>query len=534
MLPAFPLHNCHRLARFVLFVAGVLAIPQVASAQGRKLEQENIQRAIDEVAPRLAEDPLRPAFHLTPLSGCMGDPNGGIYKDGWYHIFYGQQPFGPNPGGWYWGHARSRDLLHWEHLPPSLTPAFELGLNGVGSGSTFTTADGKTIAFYSSGNDGEMKFWRAEMDDDLKTWTHTPQTPVLTLSHPGLPPFDDFWRDPFVFEADGRTFLICCADLFEEDYVPVPIFEAQDAALTEWEYRGILFTYPKHKRRNFEVPELRPIGDKWILLASTDAPVDRCYYFIGDFDTEKLTFVPESEGVLDHSGNYYAQETILEDDGDLFVMAWMPGWDRDWLPKYRNHPKKYSDDLWNGTFALPRKLTLNDAGRLIQEPVDTLKDLRGESYTVPAQDLPVSGPIVDYVVLDEIHGDQLEIEVELSLNAASHCGLNLLANDEGHAGFYIQWSGDMLDVDGVEVPLPEWQPGDTLKLRIFLDKRWVEVFINGGQECASRQVPKSHIKGDRISLTSLGGTARLVSLRAWEMGEIQQEAVDIGELETVQ
>ncbi len=86
---------------------------------------------------------MRPAFHLTPPAGCMGDPNGGIYYNGWYHIFYGLQPFSAHPGGWYWAHDRSQDLLNWEHMPPRLTPAFELGLNAVGSGSTIVAKDGQ-------------------------------------------------------------------------------------------------------------------------------------------------------------------------------------------------------------------------------------------------------------------------------------------------------------------------------------------------------------------------------------------------------
>lgn len=487
------------------------------SAQSWKLTPDNIQRAIDEVAEVLAQDPTRPAFHLTPPAGCMGDPNGGIFVDGWYHIFYGQQPFAHHPGGWYWAHARSRDLLHWEHFPPELTPAFEWGLNAIGSGSTLVTGNDQSIAFYSAGEDGKMKFWRAEMGKNLNTWTHPEPNPILTLDHPGLPPFDDFWRDPFVFEVEDRTFLIACADLFEENYVPVPIFEAKNANLTEWNYKGYLLTYPKHKLRNLEVPELRPIEDKWIFLASSDAPVDRVYYMLGDFDIDNLKFITESEGIIDHSGHYYAQETILDDKGDLYLMSWMPGWDRDWLPKYRNAPLKNSGMVWNGCFALPRQLTLDGEGRLIQQPVESLKELRGKLHTQGETLLPVDSATVGYIVLDEIRGNQLELHVQLALDNAAFCGLNLLADDEGKAGFYLQWSGDLMQVDGIDVPLPDWKPGDTLTLQIFVDKQLVEIFVNEGRDCVSRWVRQEHIRGDRIALTSLGGTGRLVSLKAWEL-----------------
>jgi beta-fructofuranosidase len=118
-------------------------------AQSWDLTPGNIDTAIRDSAVNINKDPMRPAFHLTPPAGCMGDPNGGIYHRGWYHIFYGLQPFAHHPGAWYWAHARSRDLLHWEHMKTGLTPAFDLGLNAIGSGSTIVSENGKKLAFYS-------------------------------------------------------------------------------------------------------------------------------------------------------------------------------------------------------------------------------------------------------------------------------------------------------------------------------------------------------------------------------------------------
>ncbi len=237
-------------------------------------------------------------------------------------------------------------------MKTGLTPAFELGLDAIGSGSTIVTDDGKKLAFYSQNSgEGGMKFWRAEFtNEELSDWDHRGKNPVLTLEQPGLPPFDRFWRDPYVFSAEGRTFLIACADLFNENHVPVPIFEATDSHFSEWEYKGILFSLPKHQYRNLEVPELKPIGDQWIFMASTDAPVDRVHYFLGELDFSNLSFTVESEGVIDYSGHYYAQESISDNEGNLYLMAWIPGWDREWLPYYMNEPLKNSNhdrDLCN-------------------------------------------------------------------------------------------------------------------------------------------------------------------------------------------
>ena len=487
-------------------------------AQSWELTPENITNALKKASKEVNKDSLRPAFHLTPVAGCMGDPNGGIYYDGWYHIFYGLQPFSASPGGWYWAHARSRDLLNWEHMKAGLTPAFELGLSHVGSGSTIINKNGKPLAFYSSSKDeGDMEFWQSRFNSDLTEWKHDGPNPVLTRNHSGLPPFDQFWRDPFVFKAGNRTFLIACADLFEENYVPVPIFESKNDELTSWEYKGILFTWPKHKLRNLEVPELRPLGNKWIFLASSDAPVDRCVYFIGDFDLETLKFIPESDGVLDYSGHYYAQETILDDNGNLFLMAWMPGWDREWLPTYMNEPLKNSSRLWNGCFAIPRQLSIDYSGTLIQQPIADMKQLRQEHFSLGGMVLPVNSPITAYDVLEGIRGNQLEINIELELNAASFCGLNVLCDREGNGGLFVVWSGDVINIDGVTVPIKEWEQGEPLKMQIFIDRQLVEIFINGGRYCVSRKVRDENIKGDYIALSRLGGTAKLISMDIWKL-----------------
>ncbi len=493
----------------------------VLNAQSWKLSPENINRAIKDSAVSINADPFRPAFHLTPPAGCMGDPNGGVYYDGWYHIFYGLQPFSNHPGAWYWDHFRSKDLLRWEHMKTGLTPAFELGLNAIGSGSTIITKDGKKLAFYSGGSDdGEMKFWRAEFTNkQLSEWDHKGKNPVLTLEHPGLPPFDGFWRDPYVFSAQGRTFLIACADLFDENYVPVPIFEAKNSELTEWEYKGILFTVPKHKYRNLEVPELKPIGDKWVFMASTDAPVDRVNYFLGEFDLANLTFTIESEGIIDYSGHYYAQESIVDHEGNLYQMAWIPGWDREWLPYYMNEPIKNSNRIWNGSFAIPRKLSLTD-GRILQSPIEAIKELRTEHFILGDLELPVSNSITATDVMEDFTGDQMEIIVKFNLYNASFCGINVLSDKEGKPGLAIVWSGDILNVDGIEVPIEEWKQGDTIDLHIFIDKKIVEVYVNGGKYCISRQVREENVKGKYIALTSLGGTAKLVSLEAWKLSSI--------------
>ena len=512
-----------RKALITLWALFSLSLIILQAQPPQKFTVENISRAIEETCKNAPYDSSRPGYHLVPRAGFMGDPNGGIYLQGWHHIFYLYNPFSNLPGPWCWGHARSRDLLTWEHLKPALLPAYDLGLTEIGSGSTILTENGQFLAFYSTMLDGSMKFWRATGSNDLMNWKHEGPNPVLSLDHPGIPKFDIFWRDPFVFKADGRTFLICCADLFDDANVNVPIFEAKDEGLTAWDYKGILFSYPKHKLRNLEVPELRPLGEKWVLLASCDAPVDMTYCFVGNFNLENLKFTTSTEGPLDYSGHFYAQETIPDDQGNLNLIAWIPGWDRNWMPNYQDTDMKNTGQWWNGCFTLPRRLMLDEKGYLIQQPVSSLQLLRKESFTMGRRDLPVQNVITAYDVLAGIRGNQLEINLALELGTASFCGLNVLCDKNGNGGMFIIWSGNEINVDGIRIPVKEWIPGEPLQLQVFVDRVFVEVFINGGRYCVTRKIREENIKGDHVALTRLGGHAILRSLEAWKLKTINEK-----------
>jgi beta-fructofuranosidase len=171
-----------------------------------RLTPQSIEKGLAEARRRASPDPLRPAYHLIPPAGFMADPNGGLFHDGWYHLFYMHQPFG---GGWYWGHVRSRDLVRWEHLPPNLTPPYERDAWVMFSGSSIIGPTGEPLLFYSAPmEDGTILQLRAVGERDLGEWTHPDPNPVVSIDQPGVPPFQPDWRDPFVFSADGRCFMI--------------------------------------------------------------------------------------------------------------------------------------------------------------------------------------------------------------------------------------------------------------------------------------------------------------------------------------
>jgi sucrose-6-phosphate hydrolase SacC (GH32 family) len=95
-----------------------------------------------------------------------------------------------------------------------------------------------------------------------------------------------------------------------------------------------------------------------------------------------------------------------------------------------------------------------------------------------------------------------------------------LCDSNGTGGLFVAWDGDNINIDDVMVPLNEWKPGDQLELRMFIDNQLVEIFINGGKYCVSRQVRREFIKGKHVALTALGGTAKFVSVKGSKLKKI--------------
>ncbi|NUN95280.1 MAG: glycoside hydrolase family 32 protein [Candidatus Omnitrophica bacterium] len=455
--------------------------------------------SVEQERARAEADPQRPVFHFRPPARWMNDPNGTLFHGGFFHVFYQHNPFGDMWGHMHWGHARSKDLVHWEHLPIALWPSEEKGEGHCFSGCAAIDKSGKPFLLYTSvppkAEDRPHEQWAAMGSDDLRTWEKHPGNPVITLDQSGAPRLGGAWRDPFVFRDAGRTFLVLGADLGEE--AVIPIYEAPDGDLSKWVYRGILYRRPKSEVPFFECPNFFQLGDKWVLFYSPYRPVE---YAVGRFDREKLTFTPEQEGKLDASDQFYASNVAFGPSGECILFGWVRG-----FPEGRG---------WNGCLALPRVLTLSSDGRPIQRPVPALETLRGTPFSIRPMRLSSESK-----VLDGISGDRLEIRVSFRPESAAVFGVRLRRSEDGARGVNIGWSGGDLDIAGFRVPLEDWQRTDSVELEVYLDKSVLEVFVNGGETAITRvlSVPKTDLWGE---LYAEGGTVEVMSFEAHPLKSI--------------
>ena len=456
--------------------------------------------SVEAAAGRAEKDPSRPVYHFRPPACWMNDPNGPIYHNGYYHLFYQHNPYGDSWGNIHWGHARSTDLIRWEHLPVALWPSEESGEAHCYSGCSSLDGEGRPILLYTKvalkPEKTPREQWIAVGDRDLIAWEKSPANPILELKSHGGPLFTGEWRDPFLFRAGNRTFLILGAKLAQVGDSVVALYESEDERLMGWRYRRILIRRPPEEIQFFECPNFFRLGQRWILLCSPFNPVE---YFIGSFDLKQLTFTPETHGLLDSSKQFYATNVLFDDQDRCILMAWIRGF--------------REGRGWNGCLALPRILTVDENDRPIQMPVPELQTLRSDLQSL--SEVVVNDELL---LIEGVQGDTLELECTLEVEDACSIGLLVRCSEKGTDGISIVFDGRTLDVDGTVVPI---ETGETasLSLRIFLDRAVLEVFIDGGKNSVTKVIyPKEKDLG--VAAVARGGRAILRNLKTWTMRSI--------------
>jgi beta-fructofuranosidase len=499
LMPAFQI--LLRAGRWLLL--GVLCFFPLFSRAG--LTNEMISRAtaaLDAAAPRAQSDPARPIFHVIAPSQWMNDPNGPVYHNGFYHIFYQLHPFSDGDGPKYWGHARSRDLVKWETLPIALWPSVEMGEVGVWSGCCAINGNGEPMIFYTSVATGQSpqthaEQWAAIGDKDLINWRKSPANPVLSESlHGGTKIYD--WRDPFIFRDGKRTFLGAGGNLNQAQggQAVVNIYESKNSGLTQWQYRGVLFTIPDPAARTAECPNFFKVGDHWVLMVSSYGKVQ---YYVGDFDAATCRFQSHARGLLDCGPNFYAPNTMQLSDGRRIVWGWVNG-----FPGGRG---------WNGCLSLPRVLSLSSDGQLRQSPAPQLRKLRGAA--VAWRNTPLRG---DGAVFHLPHTNTLEIHAEILLRTSENVVVSLKNAAAGSAPVVMQFDGSKFKMGDAEALLSLAGPERKLDLHIFMDRSVLEIFANDTL-CATKIISPLDA-GITLQVASPGNSAQAKLIEAWPMKTI--------------
>lgn len=443
----------------------------------------------------------RPQFHFSPDSMWMNDPNGMVYFDGEYHLFYQHYPENTVWGPMHWGHAVTKDLVHWQHLPIALYPD---SMGYIFSGSAVVDVHNTSgfgvngeppmVAIFTHHNAEEEKTGSktfqnqsiAYSTDKGRTWTKYEGNPVVP--NPGIRDF----RDPKVFwhEASKRWVMIFAAG------DRIRLYNSPN--LKDWEFSSEFGAREGSHGGVWECPDLFELpveGTKetrWLMLLSINPGGPNggsaTQYFIGDFDGKTFTNDHASDVVLwlDYGKDNYAGVTwsnLPKADNRRLFLGWMSNW------QYAN---AVPTDRWRSAMTIARTLSLRvtpQGIRVASKPVKELQELRTKATDVAAQEIAET---LDLLMRNSLA--ELELEFDLSKTPPAEFGVRL-SNSKGETvliGYESATNRYFIDrsksgkIDFSEdfakerQYAPRFSTDRTLKLHLFIDVASVELFADDG------------------------------------------------------
>ena len=485
-------------------------------------------RTADEI-DWVVEEKYRPLFHFTPRTAWMNDPNGLVYKDGVYHMYYQHNPYGCKGGNLHWGHASSRNLVDWEHHDVVL---YRDTLGHAFSGSSVVDHDnragfgkGAIVAFYTAhvnkrspeevqciaySNDGGMTFIKYEGN------------PVI-VPHDGM---NDF-RDPKVFwyEPEKKWVMVLAA------YYELRFYSSKN--LKDWEYTGCFGKGYGSQPSQFECPDLMKLpvddgrnGEKWLLILNVSPGGlfggSATQYFIGEFDgrTFHCDTPPHVSKWLDYGKDHYAAVTFANTGDRAISQAWMSNWRYGALVPTRQ---------FRGAMALPRELKLfsTDEGIFASAaPVPEVSALWKESQSVGAFSLGTG----DARTIDVSSAKAFRLSFNLSSQDDSETVLQL-ANASGEK-VSIKFGRDKVSIDRSEsglmtdhkhfadvvvaAPLSLCDGKDGYDVDIYVDVASIELFVDGGRVAMTDIVFPTQ-PYSQFSIECLSGESLMEGLRLYEL-----------------
>jgi fructan beta-fructosidase len=437
--------------------------------------------------PDLYRETLRPQFHFSAAKHWLNDPNGLVYYQGEYHLFFQHNPFGIEWGNMHWGHAVSKDLVHWQELPIGITPdrhgdvwSGSIIVDGENTAGLQQGTEKTLLAFYTAATAPGRPFTQclAYSNDRGRTWQKYAKNPIV-----GHIVAEN--RDPKVVWHGPSKQWIMALYLVENDFA---LLGSEN--LTEWKELSRLRMPGVIECPDFF--ELPVDGDtrrtKWVFVGGDGS------YYVGSFDGK--TFTPEGPRQPgDYGAHFYATQSysdIPAADGRRIQIAWMRG-------------GKYPGMPFNQQMSFPCALTLRTAPegiRLFREPVREIGGLYPEM--LPARTLP-----------ETIHseerphtlatGDLWDIQATVAPGDAKAVVLKVNGQE-------VRYDAVKRTVSALDRSAPLVPVDGRVKLRILADRTSLEVFGNDGAvSLSSCFVPD---KPDLpVQISCEGGAVKVVELK---------------------
>lgn len=469
------------------------------------------------------KDTYRHKYHLMPTVGWMNDPNGLVFHDGLYHLFYQHYPYAGHWDSMHWGHAVSEDLIKWNDAEVALAPDTYADKLGVFSGGAISAKDGNLHLMYTSVGEGGVQQQGIATSFDGYNFSKRNDNPVIGSGQRAGSRITDF-RDPYVYMI-GNTYYALIGGKLEGPGGQLILYKSND--LRAWTTVGVTYASALTGPGMFECPNIINIDGRDVILSSPQAirhtaqdtyqNIHSVTYQIGEIDytTGKFTndYGQDTMKELDKGFDFYATQAITHNNQNIMV-AWMNMWSR-------NYPSAV--DGWVGAVTLPRDLTLVD-GHLYQAPLKAITNyytnkvmIEEKTLLNSSESLPFNGKVLTFkanIDVNELGNGKTGFEVFKGTNEATRiyydASLGMVVFDRRNSGLRLSSADD----DGeLNVRYAQVSPDENgiITLELFLDVSSVEVFINDGFYTMSGVVYPS-IESDGVAFFSEEGKATLKSL----------------------
>lgn len=491
------------------------------------------------------DEPHRLQYHFSPPKGWMNDPNGMVYYQGEYHLFYQHYPDKSVWGPMHWGHAISKNLTHWKNLPIGLYPD---SLGYIFSGSAVvdwknTSGFGKNnkpplVAMFTYHNPvgeraGTTDFQTqgiAYSNDNGRTWTKYAQNPVI--KNPGIRDF----RDPKVtWDEQHQQWLVTLA---VQDHAEIwtsknlKDWHRASSFGKEWGNHGGVWECPDF----FQLST--PEGKKWVLIVNINPGAPNggsgTQYFLGDFDGKNFIldesikpYIKNNQGLwMDYGRDNYAGVTwsdVPQKDGRRILIGWMSNW---------QYAQKVPTEAWRSAATLPRVLSLQKTTqgyRLISEPVKELKGLRiagknyvlsqvktlsSESWTPQLGFKPTLSELE--IEFEKPHSGKVSLVFSNSKGEKYSIGYDSQSNqffsDRSQAGDH-SFSKEFFEKIDIA---PRFTENNTIKLHLFVDVASAELFADNGKTVMTDIFFPSE-NFNQFSIQSTEAGVKVKTLKIWAL-----------------
>jgi len=489
---------------------------------GRNMLEQRIaeaQHVIERSKDAVAKGNMRQKYHFMPQVGWLNDPNGLIYYQNKYHLFYQFNPYDAYWGAMHWGHAISDDMVHWEHLPVALAPSepyddHERG--GCFSGSAIEHDNKLYLMYTGTWKEGES-FRQSQCiaySEDGINFTKYEGNPVIPTPPEGYDTAN--FRDPKVWKHEDCYYMVLGGK--KDNLAQALLYRSRD--MLTWEFFNVLAESRGELGYMWECPDFYQVGDKYVLMFSPMGVYERtAVYLVGDMNYRTGKFTYSTIGEMDWGFDFYAPQSFVDDKNRRILIAWANAWDwmhwwKDWGPTFK--------EGWCGFFSIPRKVKLYKDGTLQFEPIKEMELLRGIGYNR-------DGFFIDKepYLIPTVNGNTYELKLSINLERTTANRLILMLRSDGirHTKVIINLKEQMLYTDrnnsdgwskGVTKSPLLMRDDKVMDIHMFVDQSSIELFTDEYRTNHSINVFASESQ-DQNYIQGVEGGVYINQIETWEL-----------------